>query len=257
MFELFSSQLYLRAISSFFHYSYSSSYLILIIPLVIFTLSNYILTLPLSVTPILILILTSILPLPIFFSVIIPLTLFVLTQLSPSDFVQMTAELFGESPQPERELPVEPVVVKKEAVHLNTRKKVRVVAGGTVKGGRKETTAGAARAAAAAAATALRELEEKKAEVEAEAAAALAAIAAEEARTLYNITRKQRSTYVTRPVWRMALFGASGTRGFGMSSDEEIQEKERLERKRVKKEKRREEIAADERFFNGEDSDED
>jgi hypothetical protein len=172
-------------------------------------------------------------------------------QLSPSEFVQMTAELFGENPQPEREVPIEPVVMKKEAVHTNTKKTRVVLPMGSMKGGRREAQITAARAAAA-----VREEEERKNQEEAAAAAALAAIAAEEARVLYNATRRQRSTYVTRPIWRMALFGASGTRGFGMNAEEEIKEKERLERKRLKKEKRREDIAADERFFHGEDSDE-
>lgn len=173
-------------------------------------------------------------------------------QLSPSDFVQMTAELFGENPQPEREMPAELVVIKKEAVHANTKKVRAVLPMGTLKGGRREAQVTAARVAAAAAAV----VEEGERRVR-EAAAALAAIAAEEARVHYAATRRERSTYVTRPIWRMALFGASGTRGFGMNADEEIKEKERLERKRLKKVKRREDIAADEKFFHGIDSDED
>jgi hypothetical protein len=163
----------------------------------------------------------------------------------------MTAELFGENPQPKRDVPVEPVVVKKEAVHSNTKKLRAVLPTGSLKGGRKEAQITAARVAAA-----LREEKGRKVQEEAAAAAALAAIAAEEATVLYDAIRRERSTYVTRPIWRMALFGASGTRGFGMNAEEEIKEKERLERKRLKKEKRREDIAADERFFHGEDSDE-
>jgi hypothetical protein len=168
----------------------------------------------------------------------------------------MTAELFGENPQPEREVPVEPVIIKKEAVHTNTKKIRTVLPLGTLKGGRREAQVTAARVAAAAAA-AVREEEERKVKEQEEAAAALAAIAAEEARVLYNAARRERSTYVTRPVWRQALFGASGTRGFGMNAEEEVKEKERLEKKRLKKIKRREDIAADERFFHGEEDDSD
>ena len=49
----------------------------------------------------------------------------------------------------------------------------------------------------------------------------------------------------------MALFGASGTRGFGMNPEEEVVERERLEKKKLKKEERRRDIEEEERFLLG------
>ena len=81
-------------------------------------------------------------------------------------------------------------------------------------------TIGAAAAQAAALEAALLAAAAKD-KVEEEAKAAV------EALEVYEIRRKERETYVTRPVWRMALFGASGTRGFGMNPEEEVVERER------------------------------
>lgn len=83
--------------------------------------------------------------------------------------------------------------------------------------------------------------------------AAAAAIVAAEALALFEIASRERATYVTRPVWRMALFGASGTRGFGMNHAEEVVERERLEEKKRLRQQKKLDMEEEERFLLGYD----
>ena len=160
---------------------------------------------------------------------------FLLPQLTPDEFVQLTVELFGENPQPERTLSCKPIPVLTPPM-----KKIAAVPL------RKRRSSVAEKNAADAAAVEVKRLQnEEKLKLNAEIKAA------EEALELYEIQKKERCTYVTRPIWRMALFGASGTRGFGMNPEEEIIEKERLENKRLKKEKRKQDLEEEERFLLG------
>ena len=162
----------------------------------------------------------------------------------------MTSELYGENPQPQRTIQEK---IVKDAVPSSQRLKVPPKKGklandkkDLVMKRRGDRNSDSMESAAA-------RLKEEKEQEELATAAALAEKAAIEAQAQYEIARFQRDTYVTRPVWRMAIFGASGTKGFGMNPEEEKVEKERLEKKRLKKEARREEIRLDEKFFNDED----
>ena len=78
-----------------------------------------------------------------------------------------------------------------------------------------------------------------------------AAVIAAEALAIFEAESGERITYVTRPIWRMSLFGASGTRGYGMNQDEEVVERERLEDKRLQREQKKLDMAEEERFLLG------
>ena len=80
-----------------------------------------------------------------------------------------------------------------------------------------------------------------------------AAVIAAETLAIFEAESRERITYVTRPIWRMSLFGASGTRGYGMNQDEEVVERERLEDKRLQREQKKLDMEEEERFLLGYD----
>ena len=171
-------------------------------------------------------------------------------QLTPSDFVQMTAELYGENPQPQRTIQEK---IVKEAVHINQRAKAPPKNSQSAVNQKDLVTRKKGNKTIETSDMLAIRLKEEKEQEELAAAAVLAEKAIIEKQAEHEIARFQRDTYVTRPVWRMAIFGASGTKGFGMNPEEEKVERERLEKKRLRKEARREQIRLDEKFFNDED----
>ena len=171
-------------------------------------------------------------------------------QLTPEEFVQLTIELFGENAQPERSLPPAPLPVLTPTGTIH--KKIKIISAPKVSGPRsKKREAEIAAAAVAADAIAQAAAEAEKLVI-AERNSTAAVIAAE-ALAIFEAESGERITYVTRPIWRMSLFGASGTRGYGMNQDEEVVERERLEDKRLQREQKKLDMEEEERFLLGYD----
>ena len=162
-----------------------------------------------------------------------------LPQLTPVEFVELTIEIFGEEAQPERTIKAQEVVltpkIKKKVPVLQKKKKMA----------EEQIAAAAHTAALEASLLAAQELEELE-------LARLAFEAMEKRKKEEEISRRERITYVTRPILRETLFGASGTRGFGMDAEEEVMEKLRLEKKRLHREEKKRSRIEDENFLLGE-----
>ena len=169
----------------------------------------------------------------------------------------MTVDLFGENPQPERVILKEPEPIKKEATHKNTKmekiKKIVNIPTLTEKGRLKNKKKEEEKAAQALINAKIQlEIDKEKAIL-----AEKLAIEIAEAHALNEINRKLRSTYVTRPIWRTALFGISGSKEYGKTPEELLIINSKAEMKKKKKELRKKELEEDEKFFNGEDDDDD
>ena len=167
----------------------------------------------------------------------------------------MTVDLFGENPQPERIVIKEPEPVKKEAVHKNIKtekiNKNLPIPTLTTKGKLRNKIKEEEKAAIA--------LINANIQLEKDKEQAILddklAIEKAEAHALNEINRKLRNTYVTRPVWRTALFGISGSRESGKTPEQIEIENSKAEMKKKKKELKKKEMEDNEKFFNDEDDD--